>query len=87
MLAGLLTGHINRQYMLHKMRRAKIPSCGRCGAEKETLVHILCERLVLEKVRMHILGFARMDLEQIEEAMLSRIVALGKGVGLLNSPL
>ncbi len=40
---------------------------------------------VLEKERMQTLGFARMDLEQIKEARLSRIVALGKGAGLLNS--
>ncbi len=43
MLIGLLTGHINLQHMLHKMRRAKTPSCRRCGAEKEKSVHILCE--------------------------------------------
>ncbi len=56
-------------------------------AEKETLVHILCECPVLEKVRIHTLDFARMDPEQIEEVRLSRIVAFGKGAGLLNSPL
>ncbi len=65
MLIELLTGHINLQYMLHKMRRAKIPSCRRCGAEKETSVHILCECPVLEKVRMQTLGCTRMDPEQI----------------------
>ncbi len=59
MLVGLLTGHINPQCMLHKMRRAKAPSCRRCGAEKETSVHILCECPLLEKVRMQTLGFAR----------------------------
>ncbi len=87
MLVRLLTGHINLQYMLHKMRRAKTPSCRRCGAEKETAVHILCECPVSEKVRMQTLGFARMDPEQIKEARLSGIVAFGKGTGLLNSPL
>ncbi len=87
MLVGLLTGHINLQYRLHKMRRAKTPSCRRCGAEKETSVHILCECPMLEKVGMQTLGFARMDREQIKEARLSGIVALGKGAGLLNSPL
>ncbi len=80
MLVGLLTGHINLQYMLHKMRKAKTPSRRKCCAEKETLVHILCECSVLEKVRMHILGFARMDPEQIREARLSGIVALVKGL-------
>ncbi len=73
MLVGLLTGHINLQYMLHKMRRAKTPSCRRCGVEKETLVHILCERPVLEKGRMQTLGCTRMDPEQIKEVRLSGI--------------
>ncbi len=73
--------------MLHKMRRAKTPSCRRCGAEKETSVHIVCECPVLEKVRMQTLGCTRVDPEQIKEARLSGIMALGKRVGLLNSPL
>ncbi len=64
-LVGLLTGRINLQYMLHKMRRAKTPpSCRWCGAEKEMAVYILCECLVSEKVRrIQILAFARLDLE------------------------
>ncbi len=33
------------------------------------------------------LGFTRMDPEQIQEEWLSRIVALVKGAGLLNSPM
>ncbi len=61
-------------------------ACRRCGAEKETSVHILCECPVLEKIRMQTLGFVRMDPEQIKEARQSAIVALGKGAGLLNSP-
>ncbi len=80
MLIGLLTRHIDLQYMLHKVRKAKTHSCRRCGAEKETSVHILCECPVLEKVRMQTLGFATMDLEQIKEARLSGIVALRKGL-------
>ncbi len=87
MLIGLLTGHINLQYMLHKMRRAKTTLCRRYGAEKETSVHILCECPVLEKVRMQTLGCTRMGPEQIKEARLSGIMALGKRAGLLNSPL
>ncbi len=79
MLIGLLTGHINLQYMLHKVRRAKTPSCRRYGVEKEMWVHILCECSVLKKARMPALGFVRMDVEQIKEVRLSRIVALGKG--------
>ncbi len=86
MFIGLLTVHINLQYMLHKLRRAKTPSCRRYGAEKETSVHILCECPVLEKVRMHTLGFARMDLEEIKEATMSGIVVLDNMPGLLNIP-
>ncbi len=62
-----LTQYINVHYMLHKMRRAKNPSCRRCAAEKETSEHILCECLVLEKIRMQTFGFARIDLDQIKE--------------------
>ncbi len=42
-------------------------------------VHILCKCPVLEKVRMQTLGFDTMNPEQIKEAKLSGIVALGKG--------
>ncbi len=87
MLLGLLTGHINLQYILYKMRRAETRSCRRCDAEKETSVHILCECPVLEEERMQTLGFTGMDPEQIKEARLSRIMAPGERVGLLNSPL
>ncbi len=70
-----------------KMGKAKTPSCRRCGAEKKTSVHSLCECPVLEKVRMQTLSFARMDREQIKEARLSGITALGKEAELLNSSL
>ncbi len=86
MLVGLLTGQINLHYMLYKMRRAKNPSCRRCGAEKEISEHILCECLGLEKIKMQTLCFARMDPDQIKKARLNSIVAFGKGAGLLNRP-
>ncbi len=85
MLVELLTGHINLGNMLHKMRRAKTPSSRRCGAKKETSVHILGE--ALDKIRMQNLGFDRMDPDQIKETRPSSIVALGKGAGLPNSPI
>ncbi len=85
MLVGFLTGHINLHYMLHKMRKAKNPSCRRRDAEKKTLENILCECLALKKIRMQTLSFARMDPNEIKEARLSSIVAPGKGTGLLNS--
>ncbi len=87
MLVGLLTGRINLQYMLHKMRRAKTLSCRRCGAEKETSVHILCECPVLGIGKDADLGFCqdRSTINKRGEA--EYIVALRKGAGLLNSPL
>ncbi len=84
MLVGLLNRHVNLQYMLHKKRRAKTPSCRRCGAEKETLVHVLCVDPVSEKVWMQTLGFARTDLGQIKEARLNGIMAISTGAELLN---
>ncbi len=68
MLVGLLTGHINLHYMLHKIWRAKNASCRICGVEKETSEHILCE--CFEKIRIQNLGFARRDPNQIKEAIL-----------------
>ncbi len=65
----------------------KTLSCRRCGAEKETSAHILCECPVLEEVRMWTLDFGKMDPEQIKDARLSGIVVLGRGAELLNSPL
>ncbi len=47
--------------------------------------YILRECLGMEKIRMQTFGFARMDPNQIKEARLSRIVAFGKGAGLLNN--
>ncbi len=84
MLVGLLTEHINLQYRLHKMRRAKTPACRRCNAEKKMLVHIFCGCPEIEKL-MQTLSFARTDTEQIKEARLSGTMDLGKRAGLLNS--
>ncbi len=69
------------------MRRANTPACRRCGAEKETSVHILRECSVLEKERMQSLDFTRMDQKQIKEARLSEIVTLGKGGWTPEQPL
>ncbi len=87
MLVGLLTGHINLQYALHEMERAKTFSCRRCGAEKEISAHIQCEWPTLEKVRILSLGSTQIDPNQINEARLRSVVALGKEVGLLNNRL
>ncbi len=84
MLVGFLT-RINLHYMLRKLRRTKNPSCRRCGTKKEALEHILCECLVLEKIRKQTLGFARTDPDQIKEARLSSIVAFGTEAELLKA--
>ncbi len=67
MLAGLLTGHTNLRYMLHKMRKEKSPPYKKCGAEKETLVHILCECPALQRMWRKPLGKAWMELDRIKE--------------------
>ncbi len=61
MLVGLLTGHISLHFMLHKMKKAKNPSCRRCDAEKEMSEHTLCECLGLGNMRMQTLGFTSQD--------------------------
>ncbi len=42
---------------------------------------------MLEKVMMQTLDFPRVNPEQLKEARLSGIMALGKGSGLIDSPL
>ncbi len=51
---------------------AKTPHAG------DAVVHILSECPTLEKMRMQILDFARIDPDQIKEGKLSSIVALCK---------
>ncbi len=53
-------------------------------AIRPAFIDILCECLVLEKVRMQTqtLGFAKMNPGQIKEARVSGIITLGNGVGL-----
>ncbi len=86
MLLGFLTRHVNLQYMLHKMRRAKTPLCRRYGVEKGTSAHSLSECVALEKIRIHTYGFT-MDSEKVQETRMRTIVDRGKESELLNSPL
>ncbi len=51
------------------------------------LLHVLCECLVWEKIKMQTLCFARMDPIQIKGVRLSSTVAFVKEAGLLNSSL
>ncbi len=46
------------------------------SAEKEMSEHILCEFLVLEKIRMQTTGFARMHPDQVKEMRLSSIAVV-----------
>ena len=46
-VTGVLTGHNALRRYLHLMGLSGSPLCGRCGAEDETLAHILCEREAL----------------------------------------
>ncbi len=74
------------QYMLHKMRRAlSLMQEMRC--RKGNIGTHSMRMPDVGKGKDADLGFCRMDPEQIKEARLSGIVALGKGAGLLNSSL
>jgi len=60
-MIGLLTGHNILRRHLHLMRLSDSPLCRRCGAEDETLAHILCECEDLTSLRHVYLGSVFLD--------------------------
>jgi hypothetical protein len=50
-ITGLLSGHNTLRRNLHLMGLSDSPLCRRCGAEDETLAHILCECEALASLR------------------------------------
>jgi hypothetical protein len=50
-VTDLLTGHNTLRRHLHLLGLLKSPLCRRCGAEEETLAHILCECEALASLR------------------------------------
>ena len=51
LLAGILTRHSTLRRQLYTMRLTDSPLCRRCGEQKDTSAHILCECEVLETLR------------------------------------
>ncbi len=63
----------------------KILTCRKCGADRETSVHIHSECLPLEKERTEVLGRAQMNLGQLKKMIQSGTVAFSKRATILNS--
>jgi hypothetical protein len=59
------------------------PTCGKCGTEEETSVHILCECEALASLRHTHLGSFFLDPEDIRKLSIGAIWSLGKGTGLI----
>jgi len=82
-VTGLLTGHNNLRRHLYVMGLSNKPSCRKCGSEKETSVHILCECEVSASLRRAHLGTFFLDPEDIMNLFIGAIWDFGKGTGLL----
>jgi hypothetical protein len=62
-VTGLLTGHNALRRHLYVMGLSNNPTCRKCGTEKETSVHILCECEALVSLRHAHLGSFFVDPE------------------------
>jgi hypothetical protein len=80
---GLLTGHNTLRRRIHIMGLGNDPMCRKCGTEKETSVHILCECEALASLRHAYLGSFFLDPENIGELGMGAIWNFAKRRGLL----
>jgi len=80
---GLLTGHNTLRRLLHIMGLCNDPICRKCGTEKETSVHILCECEALASLRHAYLGSFFLDQEDKRKLGMGAIWNFAKGTGLL----
>ena len=80
---GLLTGYNTLRRHLYIMGLSNNPTCRKCGTEKETSVHILCECEALASLRYIHLGSFFLDPEDIRELGMGAIQNFAKGTGLL----
>jgi hypothetical protein len=81
-VTGLLTGHNTLRRHLYLMGLSDSPLCRRCGAEDETLAHILCECQALASLRQAYLGSFFSEPEDIKNISLGAIWNFGKVTGL-----
>jgi hypothetical protein len=79
-VTGLLTGHDTVRRHLHLLGLSDSPLCRRCGAEDETLAHILCEALA--SLRHVYLGSFFLEPEGIRSISLRAIWNFSKVTGL-----
>jgi hypothetical protein len=77
-----LTGHNTLRRHLHLMGLSDSLLCRRCGAEGETLAHILCECEALASLRYVCLGSFFLEPEDIKSISLGGHLELSKGTGL-----
>ena len=79
-VTGVLTGHNTLRRHLHLIGLSDSALCGRCGAEDETLAHILCECEALASLRHVYLG--SLEPEDIKSLNLGAIWNFRKATGL-----
>jgi len=81
-VTGLVTGRNTLRRNLHLLGLSDSPLCRRCGAEDETLAHILCECEALASLRHVYLGCLFLEPEDIKSISLGDIWNFSKVTGL-----
>jgi len=82
-VTGLLTGHNTLRRHLHLIGLSDSPLRRRCGAEVETLAHVLCECEALVSHRRAYLGSSFSKPEDVKSVSLGAIWNFSKVTGLL----
>ena len=80
---GLPTGHKTLTRHLYVMGLSDTPICRKCGTEKETSVHVLCECEALASLRHSYLGSFFLDPENIRKLNIGAIWKFAKETGAL----
>jgi hypothetical protein len=81
-VTGFLTGHNTLRRHLHLLGLLDSPLCRRCGAEEETLAHILCECEALASLRHACLDSFFLEPEYIKSISLGAFWNFIKVTGL-----
>jgi hypothetical protein len=82
-VVGLPTGHNTLIRQLYIMWLSNNPTCKKCGTEKKTSVHVLCECEALASLRHSYLGSICLDPEDIRKLSIGAIWNFAEGTGLL----
>jgi hypothetical protein len=81
-VTGLLTGYNTLRWHFYITELTDSPLCTRCGAEKKTSAHVLCECEALATLRHTYLGSFFLDPEDLRNLSLGAIWNFIKGTGL-----